>query len=197
MQVKQVNMHTTIKGEKARAEIVESARQLFYQHGYERTSFADIVNASGLLRGNIYHYFKTKEEILLAVIDQHLKDFRGLLEKWDEKESDPKTSLLAFVDMVVGRRSELVEYGCPVGSLNIELAKDQREVQQYAAELFDLFRSWLAENFRRMGRGAEADALAVHLLGRAQGIAVISQVYRDEKMLKQETKLLREWIENL
>ncbi len=176
---------------------MESARQLFYQHGYERTSFADIVQASGLLRGNIYHYFKSKDEILEAVIDQHLKDFRGVLEKWDAKKDDPKANLKAFVEMIVGRKSELVEYGCPVGSLNIELAKDRREVQQHAAELFDLFRNWLAENLRKLGKGGEADALALHLLGRAQGIVVISQVYRDEKLLNQETKLLRGWIDSL
>lgn len=192
-----MNMHTTAKGEKTRAEIVESARQLFYQHGYERTSFADIVQASGLLRGNIYHYFKSKDEILGAVIDQHLKDFRGVLESWEAKGGDPKAKLKAFIEMIVGRKSELVEYGCPVGSLNIELAKDRREVQQHAAELFDLFRNWLAVNLRKLGKGEESDALALHLLGRAQGIVVISQVYRDEKLLKQETKLLQAWVESL
>lgn len=190
-------MQATPKGEKTRAGIIESAKQLFYQHGYERTSFADIVNASGMLRGNIYHYFKTKDEILQAVIQQHRDEFQDKLIQWDEKEGDPKKSLMAFVEMMVGRKTELVEYGCPIGSLNIELAKDRRDIQQPARELFDLFLNWLAEKFRKLGKSEEAEALAFHLMGRAQGIAVISQVYRNEKLLKQEIKLLKHWIESL
>jgi len=185
------------KGEKTRTDIVESARRLFYEQGYDSTSFSDIVEASGLFRGNIYHYFKTKDEILRAVIEQHLEEYRALLLQWERKNADPKAQLLAFVDMIVGRKAELVEYGCPIGSLNTELAKDRRDLQQAARALFDLFRDWLSARFRELGKNAEAESLALHLLGRAQGIAVISHVYRDAKLLRQETRRLHAWVSQL
>jgi len=78
-------MALAYKGEKTRADIVECAKQLFYEHGYDGTSFSDIVNASGLYRGNIYHYFKTKDDILKAVIDQRLEEFRALLTHWEKE----------------------------------------------------------------------------------------------------------------
>ena len=90
-----------------------------------------------------------------------------------------------------------MKYGCPIGTLNTELAKDRRDLQQGARALFDLFRNWLATRFREMGRTAEADALALHLLGRAQGIAVIAHVYRDAKLLQTETRQLQDWINQL
>ena len=185
------------KGEQTRTDIIVCAGRLFYEHGFEGTSFTDIVEATGLFRGNIYHYFKTKDEILKAVIEQHLNGYREILAKWDVDHKDAKVKLIAFVEMITGRKAELVEYGCPIGSLNTELAKDRRDLQQTASALFDLFRDWLATCFREMGKANEAESLALHLLGRAQGIAVISHVYRDTKLLRHETKLLRDWINQL
>ena len=185
------------KGEKTRADIVERARKLFYEHGYDGTSFTQIVYATGLFRGNIYHYFKTKDDILEAVIARYLDDYQALLAQWERKYDEPKARLCAFVDMIAGRKTELVEYGCPIGSLNTELGKDQRELQHVARRLFELFRNWLAARFVELGRKQDADALALHLLGRAQGIAVISHVYQDKKFLGREADQLKEWIEQI
>ena len=183
------------KGEQTRAGIVDCAKRLFYEHGYDGTSFTDIVEASGLYRGNIYHYFKTKDDILQAVIDRHLAEFSGLLDQWAQQHKEPKARLLAFLNMITGRKLELVQYGCPIGSLNTELGKDRRDLQEGARALFDLFRDWLAARFVELGHQDDAESLALHLLGRAQGIAVIAHVYHDAKLLKRETAQLQAWIE--
>lgn len=185
------------KGEQTRAGIVDCAKRLFYEHGYDGTSFTDIVESSGLYRGNIYHYFKTKDEILKAVVDQHLADFQVLLEQWEHKHREPRARLRAFLEMITGRKLDLVQYGCPIGSLNTELGKDRRDLQDAARVLFDLFRDWLAVQFAELGYEQEAEQLALHLLGRAQGIAVIAHVYHDSRLLKREVEQLQGWIEQL
>lgn len=186
------------KGEKTRADIVACARTLFYEHGYDGTSFSQIVDATGLFRGNIYHYFKTKDDILGAVVERYLEDYRALLSRWEREHDEPRARLRAFVDMIVGRKAELVDYGCPIGSLNTELGKERRQLQRVARGLFDLFRGWLAARFEELGRSKQdADALALHLLGRAQGIAVISHVYQDAHLLEREASQLKDWIDRL
>lgn len=185
------------KGEKTRADIVDCARTLFYEHGYDGTSFSQIVDATGLFRGNIYHYFKTKDEILAAVVERYLDDYRALLARWEREHSDPKARLRAFVDMIAGHKAELVEYGCPIGSLNTELGKERRELQHAARSLFELFRNWLAARFEALGLKQDADALALHLLGRLQGIALMSHVYEDTRFLEREVSQLKEWIDRL
>ncbi|MBI3431017.1 MAG: TetR/AcrR family transcriptional regulator [Hydrogenophilales bacterium] len=185
------------KGEKTRADIVECARRLFYEHGYDGTSFTRIVEASGLFRGNIYHYFKTKDEILLAVVERYLDDYRALLARWEAEHDTPRARLRAFVDMITGHKMELVEYGCPIGSLNTELGKDRRVLQHTARVLFDLFRDWLTARFVELGHKRQAEALALHLLGRAQGVAVIAHVYQDRKLLVREAQQLKAWIDGL
>src|SRR5512143_447999 len=185
------------KGEKTRADIVEVAKNLFYEHGFDGTSFSQIVEASGLHRGNIYHYFKTKDEILHAVIDLRLDEFRQVLDQWNTRYTEPRERLHAFVAMIAGNKTGLVNYGCPIGTLNTELGKDRRDLQKSARGLFDLFRDWLAERFAELGHKKDAEPLALHLLGRAQGIAVIAHVYHDPKLLQHEIRQLQLWIDEL
>lgn len=184
------------KGEKTRTEIVEAAQGLFYHQGYHHTSFSDIVDAAGILRGNIYHYFKSKDDILDAVVAQHLAQFAAMLANWEQQESQPHQRLLRFTEMLIGRQGDLMHYGCPVGTLTGELGKNSA-AENPAQPLFDLFRQWLAHQFEALGHGKEADTLALHLLGRAQGITVISHVYRDPKLLKREVGLLQDWLTGL
>ncbi len=185
------------KGEKTRADIVQCARKLFYEQGYDGTSFSHIVDATGLFRGNIYHYFKTKDELLEAVVEDYLEDYRALLVRWERENTAPKARLRAFIGMVAGQKTELIKHGCPIGSLNTELGKDRRELQEVARKVFDLFRAWLAARFTELGAGEKADQLALHLFGRLQGVAVISHVYRDRQFLERETRQLEAWIDGL
>jgi len=185
------------KGEKTRADIVDCARKLFYEHGYDGTSFTQIVDATGLFRGNIYHYFKAKDDILEAVVDSYLNDYQALLTQWEREHSDPKARLHAFVNMITGHKAVLVKYGCPIGSLNTELGKERHELQHVARALFELFQRWLAARFTELGRSKKADELALHLLGRVQGIAVITHVYRDKQFLEREIGQLAGWINQL
>jgi AcrR family transcriptional regulator len=185
------------KGEKTRADIVDCARKLFYEHGYDGTSFTQIVDATGLFRGNIYHYFKAKDDILEAVVDSYLNDYQALLTQWEHEHNDPKARLHAFVNMIADHKAVLVKYGCPIGSLNTELGKERHELQHVARALFELFQRWLAARFTELGRSKKADELALHLLGRVQGIAVITHVYRDKQFLEREIGQLAGWINQL
>ena len=71
------------------------------------------------------------------------------------------------------------------------------DLQQAARALFDLFRDWLAVCFNDLGKSSEADALAVHLLGRAQGITILAHVYHDKSLLENEINTLHKWIAGL
>jgi AcrR family transcriptional regulator len=188
---------TGSKGEKTRANIIESANRLFYERGYEATSFTNIVDDSGILRGHIYHYFKSKDDILIAVIEHRLNEFREMLAHWDILHTTPKAKLHAFVEMIIEHQSELTEYGCPIGSLNTELGKDRRKLQLASRALLDMFRDWLTQRFAELNRSEEAEMLALHLLGRAQGIAVIVQAYQNTHLLTHETQQLAKWVDEL
>ena len=66
-------------GKSTRQRIVEAADELFYRQGYEHTSFADIADSVRISRGNFYHHFKSKDDILDAVIALRLATTRDML----------------------------------------------------------------------------------------------------------------------
>jgi len=185
------------KGEQTRDDIIEAAKSLFYRRGYAHTSFSDIVATTGIQRGNIYHYFKTKDEILDAVIQQRVSEYRSVLDQWERSYSDPRERLHSFVQMVAMNKGDLTRYGCPIGTLNTELGKETFELQDAARALFDLFRDWLAEQFRLLGNARQARAHALHLLGRTEGISIMGHVYNDPALITAEVKILQQWIDAL
>lgn len=186
------------RGEKTRSDIVGSANRLFYEHGFGGTSFTNIVSDSGIYRGNVYHYFKSKDEILHAVIAWRLDEYRELVAQWELASTDPRQRLAAFVGMVASEGPSLTRLGCPIGSLNTELAKDRRDLQTCARALFDLFRDWLTVRFTELGREPDKSReLAMRLLARAQGIAVLAHVYQDAEFLQREIQDLMEWVKAL
>jgi TetR/AcrR family transcriptional repressor of nem operon len=178
-----------------RGHIVEAADRLFYRQGYEHTSFSDIAGAVQISRGNFYHHFKSKDEILGAVIELRLANTREMVQRWEEASERPVDRVRCFIDILLTNRADIQRYGCPVGTLTGELAKLGHAAQCEANELFTLFRTWLRRQFVSLGRKADADALAMHLLARSQGVATLANAFHDEKFIRQEVRRLHGWLD--
>ncbi len=177
-----------------RDHIIEAADQLFYRRGYEHTSFSDIADAVQISRGNFYYHFKSKDEILDAVIEARLANTRKMLEQWEIEGEQPADRIRSFIHLLVANRAKIKRYGCPVGTLCSELAKLNHTSQAEANRLFTLFRTWLRRQFELLGRKTDADALAMHLLARSQGVATLANAFHDEKFIEQEVKQMYEWL---
>lgn len=180
-----------------RDNIIEAADLLFYMQGYEHTSFANIADAVQISRGNFYYHFKTKDEILDAVINVRLANTRQMLEQWEVEGKQPADRIRSFVNILIANRAKIKRYGCPVGTLSTELAKLNHASQTEANELFTLFRTWLRRQFTLLGRKKDADKLAMHLLARSQGVATLASAFHDEKFIKQEVKQMCDWVDSL
>ena len=174
--------------------IVEAADQLFYRRGYARTSFSDIADAVKISRGNFYYHFKSKDEILDAVIEARLTATRNMLEEWEAEATRPEERIRRFIRILIMNRGKIKRYGCPVGTLCTELAKLDHASQSTANKLFTLFRGWLRKQFKLLGRETDADSLAMHLLARSQGVATLANAFHDEKFIREEVRLMDDWL---
>ncbi len=96
------------KSDRTRSRIVQAANRLFYRKGYNRTSFSDVVNAADIPRGNIYYYFKTKDDILRAAVEYRLDVIRSMLEEWNRKFTDPADRLKRFLQVVANSRHAMM-----------------------------------------------------------------------------------------
>ena len=176
--------------------IIEKADALFYEGGFEATSFADIATAVGISRGNFYHHFKTKDDILDAVIVLRMERTRAMLDGWQAEGEGPRERILSFIHMLIANRAKIMAFGCPVGTLCSELAKLDHAAQKRATEILGLFRDWLAGQFHALGAGDQAEALALHLLAWSQGVAVMATAFRDEAFICSEVAGIERWMAN-
>lgn len=187
------------KGNINRQRIVEAADRLFYVRGYNQTSFSDISDATGLPRGNFYYYFKTKEDILDAVVESRVESFSQLLDACMQAVSDPYGRLQAFVSMPL-QSEQVLQYGCPIGTLSAELGKAQSEHDSRAhmTAVFDLLRHWCVDQFVALGvSAARADQLAMDLLARMQGVVLLASVYNDRAFLQRASSDIQTWLETV
>ena len=183
-----------MRGKTTRNHIVEAADRLFYRHGYEHTSFSDIADAVRISRGNFYYHFRTKDEILDAVIDLRLANTSRMLEQWESEGNDPAERIRSFINILIANWDDIKLYGCPVGTLSTELAKLDHAAQDEANRLFTLFRTWLCRQFTLLGRAADSDELAMHLLARSQGVAMLANAFHDEDFVRQEVDGMCDWV---
>jgi len=179
-----------------RDRIVESADQLFYRQGFDHTSFSDIADSVQISRGNFYYHFKTKDDILGAVIEHRLANTRLMLDRWEADSDDPADRIRSFIRILLTNKTMIKRYGCPVGTLTSELTKLDHAQSDQANALFTLFRVWLRQQFCELGLTKDADALAMHVLARSQGVATLASAFHEEAFITYEVEQMCAWLKS-
>lgn len=186
---------TDSRGSRKRALLVGTAMTLVHANGYGQTTLADIANAAGIPLGNVYYYFKTKDALCEAVIDQLADHSQALRDRWDVIP-DPKDRLAAYLQMTVETRDAVARSGCPIGTLCAELHKDGGPLAEASARLLGDLLAWLEAQLRLVGVD-DARGLAVQLLSAIQGASLLSHTFHDPQYLEAEAKRLEAQIREL
>src|SRR6266852_1705294 len=179
-----------------RARLIETAMKLAYQHGFRETSLADIAEAAHVPLGNVYYYFKTKDEMGKAIVELRLAQLSAQRQRWNEAGS-PKDRLCACVQGVFENKDFLAQRGCAVGTFCSELHKAGGSVATRSTEIFAQHLAWIESQFRALGKGKDSNGLAVHLLPAMQGVSVLAHTFHDPGLVATETKRLKSWIRSL
>ena len=185
----------TSRGQDKRARLVAGAREVIHKQGVEKTTIADVAAAADVPVGNVYYYFKTKDEIVGAAIEGHAGDVRTLLSSL-ERHRTPQARLKALVGALMDQRELVAEYGCPLGTLCSELDKRGEGLDLAGSQLLGLPVDWAEQQFRAMRR-RDARDLAVALIASYQGIALLTNTFRDPELMAREGRRLERWIDSL
>lgn len=181
------------KGDGNRQRIIEAADKLFYRRGYNQTSFQDISDATGIPRGNFYYYFKTKDDILDAVVHSRVEDLNSMLNSCDEETDDARERLLLFSNILEYNQENVIQSGCPMGTLSSELAKDAAALQEKSRQTFVVLRTWVKQQFEALGLN-NADDLSMDLLAKVQGATVMACAFKDTDYIKRSHQDIKDWI---
>ena len=168
-----------------RQRIVEAAMELFWLKGFGSTSIADILSRSQVNSGSLYYFFPGKQDVLVAVLEAYRDGIgRMLLEPAWAEVDDPVERVFA---LLASYRRALVEtectYGCPIGSLALELHEPDPPVRELMAANFSAWVEAVEQQLRAATGHFPADtdfrALAELVLNVMEGGVMQARTLRD------------------
>ena len=177
-----------------RERLVESARALLHQQGAQKTTIAEVAERAHVPAGNVYYYFKTKDELVGAVLDSYAAEAAQLIKTFERRQT-PQTRLKALVRNWNDMRDIVARHGGPMGSLCSELDKSESGLDRKGAEVLSLIVDWAEGQFRQLGQ-PDARDLALALFSGIQGAALLANTFRDPEILSGQTRHLERWIDS-
>lgn len=102
-----------------KSEIVAIAADLIHEYGYNNIGIKKILDEANIPKGSFYHYFQSKEDLALSVIEFHIENTKQILGQVDKSIE----GLRDFFNVFFMRLEEMgYKKGCPIGNLILELA---------------------------------------------------------------------------
>jgi AcrR family transcriptional regulator len=186
-----------------RDRIIEVAADLFLKQGYGATGIAQILEAAGILRGSLYYYFPTKEDLLIAILEWRKKQmFPVVMQPVFDRLDDPLERVFGVLD---GYRKLLLAYefqlGCPIGNLALELSETHGRVRQLLEENFEnwkrAIRGCLEEASSKLPPEVKSEELAHFVLTVMEGSVMLARTYRTIECYDRAVNSLRDYFERL
>jgi TetR/AcrR family transcriptional repressor of nem operon len=186
-----------------RERILQSAKELFAAKGYASTSIDEVLRKAAARPGSLYHFFPGKEDLLIAVLDAHRQGIDAMLLQpaWIGYDDPIERvfALLARYRMLIV--STDCEYGCPIGSLALEMHKPRKTVRErlsanFAAWTDAVHRCYL-DAADRFVPGTNLRELAEFTLTTMEGGVMQSRTFRDVSYFDRSVKQLRQYIRSL
>ena len=178
-----------------RDRLIDAADELIYQQTFNSTTLADIATKAEVPLGNVYYYFKTKDDILKAVIHERSARLQTQFSEWEQSIPNAKERLRAYIGYNVDSKETTAQFGCALGSLCQELGKYTGELGSLAAELMHRSLTWVESQFKALGKGEQAPVLAKYLIGSLQGVSLLTLTFKDPNLLQRQSKNLEQWLE--
>ena len=192
-----INQQSPEAAPPTRERLVFSAMQLFWEKGYGSTSVADVLHAAKVNSGSLYHFFPGKQDLLLAVLEAYRQGIGPmLLEPAWAGVRDPLARVFA---LLARYRQNIVRtdctYGCPIGSLALEIHEPDPPVREALAANFhawvDAIERCLVEAGDRLPKGLRRRELAEFVLTTMEGGVMQARTYRDVAYFDRAVRQLR------
>jgi TetR/AcrR family transcriptional repressor of nem operon len=182
-----------------RARLLDAARYLFWEKGYAATGMAELLERAQANSGSFYHFFASKEALLLAVLEGYLEGLQPVVvQPAFARHRDPVERIFAIL---AGYRERLIStgcrYGCPLGRLALEIEAENLPAHQLIARNFAAWtgavRGCLEQARGRLPRGTDLDALGTFVLSVMEGGVLQSRSHRRLEPFDQSVAQLRKY----
>ncbi|GAB3246010.1 TetR/AcrR family transcriptional regulator [Nocardioides dilutus] len=168
-----------------RERLVAAATELSHRVGLSNATLAIIAEEADVPIGNVYYYFKSRDELAAAVVGTRREEYDALRRRWDAESDDPAQRLISFVRHASEGADLLTARGCPIGGLCSDLTRTSPDLGAEAGEIFAATIAWAAVNYSAMAHPRPVDA-ATQLVAKMQGATVLAHALGDAEVLRAE-----------
>jgi TetR/AcrR family transcriptional repressor of nem operon len=181
-----------------RERIVATATRMFHARSFDAVGVAELCSEAGINKGSFYHFFSSKSELVLAVIDSRWEGaepiFRTVLV--EDTATPPLQRIEGFFAGMRAHTEQMIDEfgrfpGCPFGNLTAELSTRDDVIRKRLVEVYDawteIFCSPIKEAVARGELAAETDVrvTARGIVATLQGLAVLTKAYNDPKIVEE------------
>jgi TetR/AcrR family transcriptional repressor of nem operon len=188
-------MTDLVRSSGKRERLIAAAQTLVHEQGVPATTLAEVAQRADVPPGNVYYYFKTKEDLIRAVVDDYVEHAESMLAGLDKLRS-PASRLKGLTRGWLDVADTVAEHGCPVGGLCAELNRCDGALGVAGAEILGRITDWSEAQFRQLGR-RDAKDLAMALLSGIQGSALLANTFHDATIMSRQARHLERWIDSL
>jgi TetR/AcrR family transcriptional repressor of nem operon len=178
-------------------KIIHAAMELFAVKGFNSTSVSDLLSRTQLHSGSLYHFFPSKQDVLIAVLGAYRDGIAAMLLEpaWRGIEN-PIERIFALLQSYRGMLLETdCTYGCPIGSLALELHEPDLKVRELLAENFNAWtgaiEACLEDAGEQLPRRTDKRALAEFILATMEGGVMQARTHRDIAYFDRSITMLR------
>ncbi len=170
----------------AKDKILEAGQELMLARGYAATTVDEICEAAGVSKGSFYHFFRTKEEVGLAILDRFAaRNERVVADGPYHDANDPTQKALELVDHLIAMAGEMWGDGCLLGTFALDLAETNPIIRNAVSEKFEGVARGLAAGMAplaakdRMPDGLSPKELAEHFIVVVEGALILAKAHQD------------------
>ena len=181
-----------------RQEIVISASALMHSKGYESTKLADILEAAQIGKGQFYHYFSSKHELGLAVLDHFFEKWnQRLMEGILSSTKEPETKIdEMFAWIIEQHRRNQGKCGCAFGNLAVEMSEHDEAFRRKLSIVFETWANKLKPILQDMlapvqADPAEVDKMAQSIVAMTEGAILLMKSKQDMEVLVNTTEQIK------
>ena len=163
------------EGASTRERLLEAASRLFLERGYAATGVAAVLEQAGVRSGSMYHFFRSKEDLLVGVLDRYIELLQPvILDPVEATTADPIERVFALLERYRGfLLMTECRLGCPIGNLALEISDTHEDARKKVVQNFANWcagvERWLVAAGDRLPAGADRAALAKYVLTVMEG----------------------------
>lgn len=154
-----------------REKILDAVFALVYVNGYNGTSMSMILDACKIPKGSLYHFFKSKKELVLAVVQERISPRMDQFYELKEVEGEHSIDTIIYFILRVVQKEELINYGCPLNRLNQEMSPVDADFEAAINSIYERIKNKTVSLLKNssLKEGVDANSLAEFIIATVWG----------------------------